>query len=92
MKKTILSVLLILGFVSVVNSDTNFVLQKNKTIGFIASNHILNSGGFESCEADCDADYDSYCYGGGYYDTQACEYLEDELYACYDDCYYNYYP
>lgn len=91
MKKIIFSILLILSIVSVASSDagTSFELQKYKVTSSIISNNIVNSslysGGYESCIADCEADYDYYCSGSNDQSWE-CEYAEDDLYACYDHC------
>jgi len=83
MKILILS--LFLGFISVTNADTGFVLQKSIESGSIVTNNIVNSSSLDSCLDSCDAEYDYYCSGGNL-EQYICEYLEDELYACYDDC------
>jgi hypothetical protein len=93
MKIIIFSLFLVLSFISVANSDSGFILNKNKENNSIISknvvNHSLYSSGYQSCINDCDSDfnndYNFYC-SGGYYDTQVCEILIDELYACYDYC------
>ncbi len=93
MKVFILSLILGLSFTSVTTAKTGFFLEKNKIKASILTENIVNtslySGGYQSCIDECDTQYDydytQYC-SGGYYDTQVCEILIDELYACYDYC------
>ncbi len=80
------------SFTSITNAKTGFVLEKSKNISTLSKNIVnssLYSGGYQSCIDECDTQYDidyaQYC-SGGYYDTQVCEILIDELYACYDYC------
>jgi len=93
MKSFIFSLFLVLSFTSVANSDSGFILQKNQESNSIISKNVINpslySSGYESCIANCEADYDYYCSGGNEQSWE-CEYIEDELYACYDYCNYSY--
>ena len=82
MKMFIFSLFLVLSFTSFANSDSGFILQKNQESNSIISKNIvnsaLNSAGYESCIADCDADYDYYCSGANAQSWE-CEFLIDEL-------------
>ncbi len=89
MKNFILSLILGLSFASISTAKSGFILEKSKVNNSILEKNIVNtslySGGYESCIASCDAEYDYYCSGANNQSWE-CEYLEDELYACYDYC------
>ena len=88
MKVLIFSLFLVFSFTSITNAKTGFVLEKGKNISTLSKNIVnssLYSGGYQSCIDDCDAEYDYYCSGANAQSWE-CEYLIDELYACYDYC------